>query len=211
MTKRRIGVPGHAHGPDAPLRATADAEARADRAGRVLLVEGISDVIALQTLAEIEGVDLSDIVILPAGGAQAIGPQLRRFGPEGTGTIVGGLCDAAEAPFFVTGLRRAGFDTVPPEGALARNGFHVCDRDLEDELLRALGLEAALAVIEGEGEGQALATLRAQAAWRELPLLDQIRRFLASRARRKARYAALFVRAIPRGAHPGPLRAVLGL
>ena len=202
---------GDVHGPGAPLRTTADALARAERAGRVILVEGISDRIALETLAGIEGVDLSGTVILPAGGAQAIGPHLARFGPRGTGTLVGGLCDAAEAGFFLIGLRRAGFDTVPPEGALARHGFRICECDLEDELLRALGPGPAEEVIAAEGEGVALATLAAQGSWHDAPRHERLRRFLSGRAGRKARYARVFTEAIPRGRHPAPLRAVLGL
>ncbi|GGL70739.1 hypothetical protein [Wenxinia marina] len=205
---RRIGAAGHEHGPDAPLHATAEALVRAERAARVLLVEGISDVVALETLAEVDGIDLTRTVILPAGGAHAVGPFLRRFGPQGTGTLAGGLCDAAEAPFLRKGLRLAGWSGTPDD-ILGRAGFFVCDIDLEDELLRAVGLDAALEIIAREGEADALHTLQAQAAWRDAPLAAQLRRFLSSRAGRKTRYAALFVRAIPWDAHPRPLRAVL--
>ena len=187
-----------------------DPMARAHRAGRVILVEGVSDAVALETLAAIEGIDLSGTAILPVHGAHAIGPGLARFGPRGTNTLAGGLCDAAEAGFLRTGLRRAGFDTVPPEGALARHGFHVCDRDLEDELLRALGIEAARAVVEAAGDGPALAAFRDRARWRGRGGADQLRGFLAAGAGRKIRYARLLVEAIPRGHHPAPLRAVLG-
>ena len=185
--------------------------ARARCAGRVVLVEGASDAVALETLAALEGIDLSGTAILPAGGAHAIGPVLVRFGPRGSGTFAGGLFDAAEAEFVLTGLRRAGFDCVPPGTALARAGIHLCDRDLEDELLRALGPEATLALVEAEGEGPALAALQARSAWRDRTLTDQLRRFLGERAGRKIRYAGLLTRAIPRGRHPAPLRAVLGL
>jgi len=48
-----------------------------------------------------------------------------------------------------------------------------------------------------------------QAAWRDAGFVDQFRRFLAAGARRKLRYAGLFVRALDSDRQPRPLRAVL--
>ncbi|SHI56347.1 hypothetical protein SAMN05444417_1023 [Wenxinia saemankumensis] len=179
--------------------------------GRLLLVEGESDAVALRTLAEVAGGDLAGTGIVVAGGAHATPPILLAHGPRGSGRLVGGLIDRAEVPFLIVALRRAGFPCIPPETAPARAGFGICDRDLEDELLRALGEDAALDLIAREGEASALATLRSQSAWADRPLHDQLRRFLASRAGRKRRYAGLMVRAIPAGRHPAPLRHALGL
>ena len=65
---------GYAHGPDAPLQAEAQALARLDEARAALLVEGISDQIALETLAARQGRDLAEekILVVPIGGAQSI-------------------------------------------------------------------------------------------------------------------------------------------
>ena len=64
----------------------------------VVLVEGISDQIAVETLAERRGRNLEaeGISIVPIGGAQAIGNFLDRFGPKGYDLELAGLCDAGE-------------------------------------------------------------------------------------------------------------------
>src|SRR3989337_3487694 len=64
----------------------------------VVLVEGISDLCALETLAERRGRDLEaeGVSIVPIGGAQAIGKFLNRFGPQGLDVRVAGLYYAAE-------------------------------------------------------------------------------------------------------------------
>src|SRR5919108_3471281 len=69
-------------GPDATRRALATAaEARA-----VVLVEGISDQIALETLAARRGRDLAaeGVAVVPIGGAQAVQGFLARFGSPGS-------------------------------------------------------------------------------------------------------------------------------
>ena len=81
----REALDGYASGPDAPIEATATALTKAESARSVVLVEGISDQIALETLASRRGQDLGaeGIVIVPIGGAQAVTRYLVRFGPEG--------------------------------------------------------------------------------------------------------------------------------
>ncbi len=73
---RRVApvVSGYASGPDAPLRATVDALERARDARSVVLVEGISDQIAVETLAGLQGRDLAaeDVVVVSIGGAHAV-------------------------------------------------------------------------------------------------------------------------------------------
>jgi hypothetical protein len=76
----------------------------------VVLVEGVSDQVALETLAERRGRDLAaeQISIVPIGGAQAIGGFLERYGPQGLDVRLAGLCDAGEERDFRRGLERAG-------------------------------------------------------------------------------------------------------
>src|SRR5437588_12565589 len=64
----------------------------------VVLVEGISDKAALETLAERHGRDLEaeGVSVVPIGGAQAIRRFVDQFGPGGLGVTVAGLCDAGE-------------------------------------------------------------------------------------------------------------------
>jgi len=174
-------------------------------------VEGISDQIAVETLAGLQGRDLAaeGVAVVPIGGVHAVGRFLARFGPQGAGLRVGGLCDAGEETHVLRVLARAG-DAAPATRAdLEREGFFVCDRDLEDELICAAGPEAIEAIMAAQGDLGAFRTLQKQAVWRGAPHADQVRRFLGSGAGRKLRYASLLVRALDLDRQPPPLRGVL--
>src|SRR2546426_984722 len=83
---RLEGVP--AGGPRATRRALAGlGDSRA-----IVLVEGISDQIALETLAARRGRNLEreGVSVVPIGGAQAIGRFLTRFGPQGSDARLAG-------------------------------------------------------------------------------------------------------------------------
>src|SRR5258708_21338062 len=60
----------------------------------VVLVEGISDQIAVETLAARRGRDLGAecVVVLPIGGAHVITRYLTQFGPAGAGLRLAGMC-----------------------------------------------------------------------------------------------------------------------
>jgi hypothetical protein len=81
--------------------------------GTVVLVEGFSDLCALEALATRGGRDLyrERVNIVPMGGATNIGHFLDAFGPRGLGVRLAGLCDAAAEPDFRRGLQRAGLGT----------------------------------------------------------------------------------------------------
>src|ERR1700759_1177944 len=110
MTAEDDLLAGYVSGPAAATEATARALGRADRARTVVLVEGVSDQIAVETLAARLGRDLAaaDIAVLPGGGAPGALRYLRRFGPGGTGARLAGLCDTAEAPVAGRALAAAG-------------------------------------------------------------------------------------------------------
>ena len=148
----------------------------------VILVEGVSDQVALETLAERRGRDLEEeeVSIVPIGGAQAIGGFLERYGPQGLDVKLAGLCDAGEERDFRRGLERAGLGSNLDRGAMEALGFYVCDADLEDELIRALGAEAVERIAEAQGELGAFRTLQKQPAWRGRPTEEQLRRWLAA-------------------------------
>src|SRR5262249_35636722 len=120
----------------------------------VVLVEGRSDQVALGALAHRRGRDLDaeQISIVPIGGAQAIGRFLDRFGPRGLDVKLAGLCDAGEEGHVRRGLERAGLGSELTRGAMERLGFYVCEADLEDELIRALGAESVGRVVDAQGE-----------------------------------------------------------
>src|SRR5215213_3028336 len=106
----------------------------------VVLVEGISDRVAIEALAARRGRVLAaeGIAVVAIGGAQAIGRFLDRFGPRGLDVRLAGLCDAGEEREFRRALERAGLGADLTRSATERLGFFVCDPDLEGELIRAL-------------------------------------------------------------------------
>ena len=109
-----------------------------------MLVEGVSDQVALETLARRRGRDLAaeGVSVLPIGGAHAVGRFLDRYGPRGSDVMLAGLCDAGEEDAFGRALERAGLGVDLGRAEMERLGFYVCDRDLEDELIRSLGAPA---------------------------------------------------------------------
>jgi hypothetical protein len=209
-------VDGYVHGPAAATEATARALERvaAVDPAVVVLVEGISDQIAVETLARRDGRDLEaeGVVVVPIGGAQAITAALRRFGPGGEGRRVTGLCDAGEEPVFRRGLERAGIlaGAAAASGTdLAAVGFQVCVADLEDELIRAVGVEEVEVLFHRQGDLDPFRTLQKQSAWQGRDPAAQLRRFLGAGSRRKLRYARLLVEEVAPDRVPPPLRALL--
>jgi hypothetical protein len=177
----------------------------------VVLVEGASDQAAVEALAERHGRDLGaeGISVVSIGGAQAIGRYLERFGPDGLDLRLAGLCDAAEEREFRRGLEQAGLGSDLSRAELERLGFFVCEADLEDELIRALGADTVLQVIEANGDLGPFRTLQKQPAWHARPTDEQLRRFMGSGGRRKIRYARFLVEALDLAAIPRPLAGVL--
>jgi len=177
----------------------------------VVLVEGISDRVALETLARRRGrnLDAEGVAVVPMGGAQAIGTFLDRFGPKGLDVTLGGLCDAGEVEEFARSLERAGLGSSLSRADLEALGFYVCVDDLEDELIRALGAAMVERVVEAHGDLEPFRTLQKQPAWRGRPPEEQLRRFMGSGGRRKIRYARFLVDALAVDRVPRPLDRVL--
>lgn len=177
----------------------------------VVLVEGVSDQGAVEALAERRGRDLAaeGVAVVPIGGAQSIGNFLRRFGPQGLDVGLAGLYDAAEEGEFRRGLERAGLGSGLTREGMERIGFFACYADLEDELIRALGVEAVEAVVDAQGELGSFRTLQKQAPWQGRTTAEQLRRFLGSGGGRKIRYGRLLVEALELDRVPRPLDGVL--
>jgi len=202
---------GYVHGPAAATEATARALVKAAAARAVVLVEGISDQIAVETLAVRRGRDLGaeGVVVVPAGGAHAIARYLTRFGPAGAGLRLAGLCDLAEETVVRRGLAAAGIGSPRTRADMERLGFYVCVEDLEDELIRAIGAGRVEALIDSQGDLGSFRSLQRQPQWRGQLTEAQLRRFLGSGARRKLRYARLLAAAVDLDRLPHPLDAVL--
>src|SRR5213594_3704848 len=68
----------------------------------VVLVEGVSDQLALEALAGRRGrnLDAEGVSIVPIGGSKNIGSFLDLYGPQGFDIRLAGLCDAAEEGDF---------------------------------------------------------------------------------------------------------------
>jgi hypothetical protein len=177
----------------------------------VVLVEGISDKVAVETLARRRGRDLDGegISVVSIGGAQAIGRFLAEFGPEGLDVKLAGLCDAGEEREFQHGLERAGLGSNLTRAGMEALGFYVCVADLEDELIRALGASSVEDVVDAQGDLGSFRTLQKQAPWQGRTTEEQLRRFMGSGGRRKIRYARLLVEALDLGLMPRPLDRVL--
>jgi hypothetical protein len=188
-----------------------DAARIADDVRAVVLVEGLSDRSALEALATKHGRDLAaeGVSVVPIGGAQAIRRALALYGPPGLDLALAGLCDVGEERSFRRGLEHAGLGSDLTRDAMERLGFYVCEADLEDELIRAVGAEAAERVVETHGDIGPFRTLQKQPEWRGRPLHDQLRRFLGSGGRRKIRYARYLVEALDLDRVPRPLDGVL--
>ena len=187
----------------------ARAAAAADRT--IVLVEGISDQLALNTFAKRRGrhLDAEGITAVAMGGATNIGRFLELLGPRGLDAELAGLCDEGEERLFRRALERAGFGADLTRSDMERLGFFVCDADLEDELIRSLGVEAVLAVVAAQGELAAFRALQKQPAWQNRGTAAQLRRWLGAGSRRKHRYAVLLVEALDLDRIPAPLDRLL--
>jgi predicted ATP-dependent endonuclease of OLD family len=177
----------------------------------VILVEGVSDQLALEALARRRGRDLraEGISIVPMGGATNIRRFLDVYGPEGFDVRLAGLYDAGEEGDFKRALERAGFGIDLSRVDLERLGFYACQADLEEELIRALGVDGVERVIEAQDELTSLRSLQNQPAWRGREVEAQLRRFFGSKGSRKSRFGALLVEALDLTNVPRPLDLVL--
>ncbi|WP_329619162.1 ATP-dependent endonuclease [Streptomyces sp. NBC_01255] len=185
-------------GPGEPARELA---VRLDVRTAVLL-EGLSDLAAVEALAARRGRDLAaeGVCVVSMGGAMNIGRYAALLGPPGLGLRLVGLCDERERPFYDRGLARA--------GASARDVF-VCAADLEDELIRAMGTERVEEIVRTEGDLRPWQTFLHQPAQHGRPRHLQLRRFLGTKKGRKIRYGTLLVEALGPGQVPAPLDDLL--
>ena len=158
----------------------------------VVLVEGITDRLALEAVAAKLGLDLAaaGVEIIPIGGAQAV----RRAAAERECECLVGLCDAKEERYFRRVLGEA---------------TYVCVADIEDELIRALGLVGVEKVIAAQGELDRFRSFQNQLAWRGQPVDAQLHRWLRSTNRRNKRYPPLLIEALDPAKMPAPLAGVL--
>ena len=149
----------------------------------------------MSAVARRQGRTLEGVAIQVLGGATKVEAQVSRYRALNDRTAMVGLCDANEAPLF--------------HGCEGLDEVEVCDANLEDELLRAVGLDRMVDFISSQGELAAFETFQKQPPWRDRPLQPQLMRFWGTRARRKTRYAEELVSWISDERMPTPLVRVL--
>jgi hypothetical protein len=174
----------------------------------VVFVEGTSDQHALETLAARMRCDLerAGVAVLDMGGATNIWRYLELYRTQRPDVSVGGLCDANQEQAFRRALAQFGFGSNMSRHEMEAVGFFVCDADLEDELIRSLGVDRVLKIIEDERELQSFRTYQKQPAHSARTLEQQVHGFMWNR---KFRYAQLFVEALDLNRVPHPLAGVL--
>jgi hypothetical protein len=156
----------------------------------VVFVEGDSDRAALLRLAERLGRDLAaeGVDIVAIGGAHALPRVVASLDRRDVKLL--GLCDSGEARAFTRVL----------------DHVYVCEADLEDELVRALGSARVEEIADAQGELHSFRTLQKQPFQRSRTIEQQLRVFLGNR---KIRYAPLLVDALDLARVPRPLDELL--
>ncbi|WP_406354118.1 ATP-dependent endonuclease [Streptomyces sp. NBC_01635] len=203
-----------AGGPDEPARElAARLPVRA-----VVLLEGPSDAAAVDALAERRGRDLEGegVCVLPMGGAMSVGRFARLLGPPpGLGLRLTGLCDVRERDFYARALEEVAAgaaqaqEQTPGQAPGQVQRFFVCAADLEDELIRALGVARVEELVRAEGDLRALQTFLRQPAQQGRTAQQQLRRFLGTKKGRKIRYGRVLVEALEPDRVPAPLDGLL--
>lgn len=161
----------------------------------VVFVEGESDRIAVEKLAARRRRDLvaEGVTVVAVGGAHALERALRTLQAE----RVAGLYDRGEEVAIRRALQRAG---------VAHDGFYACDPDLEGELVRALGPERMIQLVEERGHLATFRTYQKQPDKRPLELEAQLHGWLHNW---KVRYAEALVDALDLDHVPAPLDGVI--
>ncbi len=184
-----------------------------------VLVEGTSDAAALTTLAARLGHDLTRVAVVPMGGITNLRAHLRAAAADGVPAA--GLYDAAEERVVRRTLavlhdlpadpaRLHPADAADPGDPAAHHLFR-CERDLEDELIRACTPGAVLAALAEHGDLARFRAFQRQPFQRPRPLDAQLRRFLGTTSGRKLLYATRLAAVVPLERTPTPIRRLLDL
>ena len=114
------------------------------------------------------------------------------------------MYDVAEQRHVRRALTNAAIP-ITAHDSLESFGFFACVADLEEELIRALGVEAVERVLETQGELASFRRFQAMPHHRLRPVDQQLRRFLGTRATRKVRSARRLVERLDIDRLPRPL------
>src|SRR4030095_2975765 len=119
----------------------------------LVLVEGDSDAGAVRALADLIGCDLAShhIEILSTGGVTNFAQVLADFIRSHPTSEFCGMYDVADARHVPRAPAAAGTPIAPHE-SIESVRFSACVADLEDELIRALGVEAIERLLDAHAE-----------------------------------------------------------
>ncbi|MFF2503257.1 TOPRIM nucleotidyl transferase/hydrolase domain-containing protein [Streptomyces sp. NPDC058067] len=209
--RRAAGVWAARGGENGPAAGEARELAAAAGVRTAVLVEGESDLVAVEALARRRGrgLDAEGVAVLPLGGAMSIGRFLAVCGPDGLDVPVAGLCDAGEEHYFRSVLERTGPRSHLTHADMEELGFYVCVADLEDELIRCLGVDTVQEVLDAEGDLRSFRTFQKQPAQRDRGVDRQLHRFMGTHKGRKAQYARALVGRLDLDRVPLPLDKLL--
>ena len=117
-------------------------------------MEGQSDKYSLEAVAakKKRNLDAEGVTIVAMRGAGGIGTFLNLLGPNGLKLKLAGLCDAQEESKWAQALESHGMGSKLNRAAMASIGFAVCDGDLEEVLIAAVGENATFAIIDAQSD-----------------------------------------------------------
>ncbi len=115
-------------------------------AGRIVLVEGISDRILVCAVADRLGLELDrhNVLVVALNGAGNFRNAIHLFGPSGFGIRLLGLVDQNEQSIPADAL---GVDVTD----LAKHGVFTCHADLEEECVTSLGVPDTIELLVRSG------------------------------------------------------------
>lgn len=173
-------------------------------------MEGQSDKYALEAVAakKKRNLDADGVSIVAMRGAGGIATFLTLLGPNGLKLKLAGLCDANEQPKWARALESNGMGSKLDRAAMVAIGFEVCDGDLEEVLIAAVGEKATLAIIDAQGDTAEFGSFAQQPTQKTKTVLQQLHDFLHGRGR-NITYAPLMVDAIDPAKLPAALENVI--
>jgi hypothetical protein len=191
-------------------RAELALDALNDSTGTIVLVEGESDAIAVETLAaRLDGSQSGGLHVLSAYGITNYRKLLTRIRTDAPQRRVVGLYDEPEEHVIQRALASSGIGRPKCRAEIEQLGFFACVADLEDELIRALGVDRVEQLVDDQGELPAFRIMQRQPAQRDRSVAQQLRRFMGTKSMRKIRYGHLLAAAVDLGNCPQPLHRVI--
>ena len=177
--------------------------------GTIVLVEGESDLLAVEALADRLDLDLvaAGTAVVSMGGVTNLHHHLAALAREPVRRRVVGLFDVGEIAYVRRTVEAAGLGHADSE--LEALGFFACDPDLEGELIRALGVDRVEELLAEHGELARFRGFQQQPAQRAKATDAQLRRFMGTQAGRKARFAPILVQALEEPRIPPALSSLL--